>query len=220
MARHQYPIDPRIASAQDVRLIGGSPCVDFVNTVLWRGTEREQDVLGGYPDLLAWVRRLHLLPSEQTVELAELSVQSPDEALLAHRRAIRFREALYRVLVARVDGAEAPPADLKIIKSAFANSVADASLVQSTDAVRWEWPHEAGDFHRTLWPVAHDALALLLDPTPRIRRCSAEECGWLFIDHSKNKSRRWCSMEGCGSRVKMRRHYARVRADRKRGTAA
>jgi predicted RNA-binding Zn ribbon-like protein len=217
MSSPQYPVDPRVATVQDVRLIGGSPCVDFVNTVLWRGTEREQDVLCGYADLLTWVCRLQLLPPDLAAELGDLSTQSPDEASRTHRRAIRFREALHRILVARVDGSEAATADLKIIKSAFAGSVADASLVQSGDAVRWEWRQGAGGLDRPLWPVAHHALALLLDPIPGIRRCGAEECGWLFIDHSKNKSRRWCSMEGCGSRVKMRRHYARARADRDSG---
>ena len=216
----QYPVDPRVASAEDVRLIGGSACIDFVNTVLWRGTDREQDVLRDYPDLLVWARRLGLLSSKEAGALGDLSAGRPAEAWAAHRNAIRFRQALHRVLIACIDGQKAATADLETVKRLFADSIADASFVQTGGSLRWVWPQGASRLDRPLWPVAHDAVRLLLlDPMPRIGRCAAQECGWLFLDHSKNKSRRWCSMEGCGSRVKMRRHYARMRAERASGSA-
>ena len=72
----------------------------------------------------------------------------------------------------------------------------------------WSWAGRPDDLARPLWPVARSAVELLtLGDLARVRECpGAGDCGWLFYDTSRNGSRRWCSMEGCGSRVKMRRH--------------
>ena len=61
-----------------------------------------------------------------------------------------------------------------------------------------------------IWTIAHSAMTLLTaGDLTRVKECpGTNDCGWLFYDISKNGSRRWCSMEGCGSRVKMRRLYA------------
>ena len=66
---------------------------------------------------------------------------------------------------------------------------------------------------RPIWPVALSAAELLmLGDLGRVEECPGSDgCGWLFFDSSKNGRRRWCSMEGCGSRDKMRRLYARKR---------
>jgi len=68
-----------------------------------------------------------------------------------------------------------------------------------------------------LWPVAHDAAELLAsDQLPRLRECAADDCCWLFLDESKNRSRVWCDMRVCGNRAKARRHYARTRGGERR----
>lgn len=51
----------------------------------------------------------------------------------------------------------------------------------------------------------------------RFRACAAPDCGWVFIDRSKNSSRRWCDMASCGNRAKARSH--RTRRATQRGTA-
>ena len=72
---------------------------------------------------------------------------------------------------------------------------------------------DEGALDRPLWPVLRSAAALLTsDDIARIRECAAERCAWLFIDHSRNRSRRWCDMRDCGNRAKARRHYARAKA--------
>jgi hypothetical protein len=59
-----------------------------------------------------------------------------------------------------------------------------------------------------LWPIAHAALELLTDAElHRVKRCAG--CPWLFLDHSKNTSRRWCAMNDCGTHAKVRRYVAR-----------
>lgn len=77
----------------------------------------------------------------------------------------------------------------------------------------WTWPEEAADLARPLWPVARSAAELLTSPDlGRVHECLGDNCGWLFLDTSRNRRRTWCSMEGCGNRAKARRHYARRRA--------
>lgn len=63
-----------------------------------------------------------------------------------------------------------------------------------------------------MWPIAWSITELLLsDKLSRVGQCAAENCGWLFLDTTRNHSRRWCEMEHCGNRAKAKRHYRRRR---------
>ena len=63
-----------------------------------------------------------------------------------------------------------------------------------------------------LWPIVQSAADLLTtESLDRVRLCKAEDCGCLFVDASKNRSRRWCAMSDCGNRAKVRRHRQRLR---------
>jgi predicted RNA-binding Zn ribbon-like protein len=180
------------------------------HSVLWRGTPAKQDLLVDYASLLAWSRRLELVDSADGDRLGSMRATRRKAASEAFDTAIAVREALHRTLVARIEGRGPAAADLDLLKGVFAESVREASLVAGVGNARWEWGSHSKGLGQPLWAISHDAVALLLDPVPaRLGRCAASECGWLFIDASKNRSRRWCSMEGCGSRVKMRPHYAR-----------
>jgi predicted RNA-binding Zn ribbon-like protein len=65
-----------------------------------------------------------------------------------------------------------------------------------------------------LWILARSAADLLTsEQHAYVRQCASEECTWLFIDRSKNHSRRWCDMGDCGNREKARRLRARKRAE-------
>ena len=87
-------------------------------------------------------------------------------------------------------------------------------MAPSGQCYTWEWAKYDQDLDRPLWPVARTAADLLTSGRlDRVRECpGADGCGWLFYDTSKNGSRRWCSMEGCGNVAKARRLYARRRA--------
>src|SRR5207302_22567 len=85
---------------------------------------------------------------------------------------------------------------------------ADALLLERIAA-------EEETLDRMLWPVIRSAADLLVSgEAQRVRRCASETCDWLFLDTSRNHSRRWCDMSGCGNRAKARRHYARAKAGR------
>jgi predicted RNA-binding Zn ribbon-like protein len=86
------------------------------------------------------------------------------------------------------------------------------TITRSAEGYEWSWAADEGGLDRMLWPIARSAADLLTSPElGSVRRCAREGCDWLFVDRSKNHSRRWCSMSLCGSRVKARRYYRRTR---------
>ena len=90
-----------------------------------------------------------------------------------------------------------------------------ARIVSTKEGFKWDWSEELA-LDRMLWFIARSAADLLTSGNlDRVRQCGDEECGWLFIDTTKNRSRRWCDMTDCGNRAKARRHYSRLRASSK-----
>ena len=85
-------------------------------------------------------------------------------------------------------------------------------LARSDDGFEWEWK-DGRDIARMLWPVAHAATVLLTsEGLDRLKLCAG--CHWLFLDASRNRSRRWCTMNDCGTHEKMRRYVAKRAARR------
>lgn len=129
--------------------------------------------------------------------------------------AIPFHHDLEPVVLCAI-ALESPPVtlDLEQLQRADARAITGAALVLAGEHFAWGWQPDIQHLEQPLWPVAHSAIELLT--TGDLRRIKVCEnpygCGWLFYDGSKNGSRRWCSMEGCGSQVKMRRLYAKRRA--------
>ncbi len=110
-------------------------------------------------------------------------------------------------------GAEPRSADLEIVRSAFVEAMTLARLMPGPHGFVWDWSGNQDALDRVVWAIMYSALELLTsEEVKRVKECAGRDCGWLFLDMSKNGSRQWCSMEGCGSRAKMRRQYARKRA--------
>ena len=125
-----------------------------------------------------------------------------------------FREALYRVFSRRYTGELLSEADLAILNRGIREAMAHLQLKPVDGELHWDWVPETGGDQIILWSVARAAAGLLTsDQASRVRECEDDRgCGYLFIDQSKNHSRRWCSMESCGNRAKARRHYSRIQA--------
>jgi predicted RNA-binding Zn ribbon-like protein len=135
-------------------------------------------------------------------------------AELQAARALRL--VLHRVFSALAEGRRPRRADLQELARVHAEATAAARLGATDDgAWRLTWP--AADPRAVRFAVAVDAITLLADPArlARVNRCPGPACGWLFLNTSGR--RRWCSMSTCGSRVKMRRLYARRRQSDRRG---
>ena len=205
-------------------LIGGALCLDFVNTVDPRHAPGRREYLDSYPAFVAWGSHAGAIDADQAERLRQAAAAQPAETDRVLGRAIRLREALYP-LFSQPDRRRRPePEDLGVLQAELARALASFRLSWSPAGFGWEWDQASSGIDRVLWPVARSAANLLAQgPLERIRECPGQgTCGWLFLDLSKNASRRWCDMRVCGNRAKARRHYARTLdpANRSRSRAA
>jgi predicted RNA-binding Zn ribbon-like protein len=91
--------------------------------------------------------------------------------------------------------------------------MATAGIRPAGEGFTWSWRDDEPQPMRILWSIARSAAELLTGPDlHRVKFCPGEGCGWLFLDKTRNGKRRWCEMEVCGSRAKMRRYHQRRRA--------
>jgi len=199
-------------------LEGGTVALDFVNTVSgMRRSANPRDRLLGYEDLVYWAEQVGLIDGAQASALYQRADREPDRAARAHAAAIRYREALHDVVLAAVDGQPTPPAALEVVNDWIAEAMA-ARRFRPVGPGRFEATlPDDGDLLAFLRPVAMDAADLLADEvsTGHVGVCEEREvgrCAWLFLDTSRNHSRRYCSMQDCGNRAKQRRHYRRHRS--------
>jgi predicted RNA-binding Zn ribbon-like protein len=176
----------------------GRLCIDFTHTLSGSSGDR----LTSYAALVDWAERAGALGSAD-----------PDEAADVHRRAVRFRDDLYAVLTSASEGTEPDPQRLETLNATLREAAQQRALVHGPEGYEWSWtPKESNRPQRILWSVAHSAVDLLTSEwLDRVGVCDEDTCGWLFIDESRNRSRRWCDMKDCGNRAKVRRYRARAR---------
>jgi len=206
--------EPRTEIAA-LSLLGGSLCLDFVNTLDPRAGEQSHEYLASYADLVAWSQRAAGLSARTAQQLLHAAARRPMDAAGVLQQAIELREAIYRIFVAAAHEAEVSidSADIDLLNRALSRVMPQARIVPAVNGFMWGWNESEEALDQVLWPVTRSVADLLTsEDLGRVRECSSERCGWLFLDTSKNRSRRWCSMEGCGNRAKARRHYARQRA--------
>jgi predicted RNA-binding Zn ribbon-like protein len=191
----------------DLRIVGGNLALDFVNT---RGGPRhgpaDSEWLSSYEDFAAWSSRAGLAdPSTPPGETA------PRAALLAaFARVQACRDDMYEIFLALADGSAPPEAALRRIQLAYVEALAHGQLTRGTQGCAWTWDPGSGPL-APLWSVVAAAVELLTHgPADRIKSCHA--CRFMFIDQSKNSSRRWCSMDDCGKAAKIAR-YLQHRSD-------
>jgi predicted RNA-binding Zn ribbon-like protein len=191
---------------------GGELCLDFANTVSTHSEVRMEEHVTSYSRLISWGRQAGILTEGEEARLGYEAEGHPDEAAAVHRRAIALREAIYRIFSVVVKGEQASLSDVDVLNKELSNGLAHALIIQRGDGFEWDWEASEGALDRVLWVVARSAADLLTsDKLLRVTECASERCGWLFMDLSRNHSRRWCDMNECGNRAKARRHYERTR---------
>ena len=197
-------------------LTGGSLGLDLANTVDERPTGHPRELLSSFVRLVSWSRQSGVLNRAEAAAMLREGAERPpaaDEILL---RAKNFREAVFLIFSSLAAGRRPPEDSLKTLNAALPDALSRLRIHRSGRQYRWVWA-EAGSLERLLWPVIRSAARLLTSPDlPRIRECAADTCSWLFLDRSRNRSRRWCDMSVCGNRSKARRHYRRTRAESRR----
>jgi predicted RNA-binding Zn ribbon-like protein len=190
-------------------LIGGALCLDFANTVDPRHTPGRREYLDSYPALAAWGRHAGAAGGDPA---ADGDLAAAGRVL---DRAIKLREALYPLFRAAAEGRPPAAGDLGVLQAELTLALPHLRVTWSPAGFAREWERGSPALDQVLWPVAWSAAELLTHgPLDRIRECPGQgNCGWLFLDLSKNASRRWCDMRVCGNRAKARRHYTRTQQE-------
>ncbi len=183
--------------------------LDFVNTLDDRyAPTGPAELLTSYERLLAFCEQAGLLNSLETRRLKRSAGESNTQAVL--ERAKRLREALFAIFTAASQGAPPPDSALDILNQLLVETHCARVIV--SDPPRYIWQTEGSDLEPTtpLGRIADAAAALLTSAdVNHIKECGSATCRWLFLDRSRNHSRRWCDMKTCGNRTKASRFHAR-----------
>ena len=186
--------------------------LDFANTVQWHASDHPSDMLADYETLARWSFEAGILDEERFDALMEKAVRSPVEAHEVHTRAIALREAIYRICVAVIQGQSPPDPNLSTINDELSRWRGKGRIVPMSDGFTWDYNVDLSALDSPLWPIARESAELLTSENiHRIGQCADDRgCGWLFLDTSKNHSRRWCDINDCGNRAKQRRYQKRL----------
>ena len=194
---------------EDISLLGGHPALDFVNTVDSRGERWGPEFLNDYGALVTWAWRLDVIDDEERSILLAKATEHPVQAQRELIHARELREALHRIFLTESGEAPVEEDDLALLDRALQAAQSQRRLVSVSGSIRWR--HSAAEqmdaiMHRIGWLAAE----LLTSKTERrpIRACQGPNCGWLFLDQSRNGHRRWCSDRTCGSHARVRKFRA------------
>jgi predicted RNA-binding Zn ribbon-like protein len=202
-------------SADEFDVDAGELCLNFANTLDYHASENPVERLNHFGDLIRWGEASCLLQGDRAGHLRLLAEQEPGDAAAVLERAILLREVIYRIFSALSKSEGAAPEDLEFLNEFLGESLAHLVVILSSGEFSWGWRESPDSLAQVIWPVARSAGELLIsDKLSRVRECADERgCGYLFVDMSRNRSRRWCSMEACGNRAKAQRHYQRQKED-------
>ena len=194
--------------AGSIKLSGGALCLDFVNTVHCYGCIDLGEYLNTYNDLVAWSRHVGVINDKDAKVLSLKAARHPAEAKSAHKRAIDLREAVYRIFSISLTGRSPDQEDLALFNEHLGETMLRSQIVKTQDGFYWDM---AGNKEKLDWilnPIIRSAAELLVsDEFRQVKKCADPVCGWLFLDTSRNRSRRWCDMADCGNRAKASRFY-------------
>lgn len=201
--------DDRRERSWSFEFVGGELCLDFANTTSARSSPSPHERIVSFGDLAEWSESAGVIDARTAGMLRRVAQRRVREATAILRRGIALRESIYGVFAAIAQGAEPGPGELRVLNRELKAALAHRELGAEEGKYRWKWePSDA--LEQLLWPIALSAASLLTDPQlEHVGQCSGKTCDWLFIDASRNHTRRWCDMSNCGNRAKARRHYAR-----------
>lgn len=222
MGTQQPALDP----VTPYRYVGGDPSIDFVNTVDWTGRGRECDRFTSYARLIEWAEGAHALAPSVLGALRRAAKRDGYEAERVVREAVELRTLLERAFFGIAGGGHVDAELAELSQGWLRRSLAQIAVSGERGAAGgrgfvFHWPRAAQALESPLWSVAWSAARLLTsDDVARIRRCGGIDCGWYYIDRSRNGLRRWCEMETCGTVMKSYRRAERNTRARERATGA
>jgi predicted RNA-binding Zn ribbon-like protein len=208
---------------RELPIVGGHLALDFANTVDDPEGGERYDHAGTYAELVGWSARIGVLTPDQAAALLVAADEHPRAASATLRRAHALRRILIDIFteIAMINSGEpavterqTPVAHWADLRPFVTEAIGHTELTPGESHYQLTWP-ETTRLDAMLRPIGLAALALLTDPQlSRLKKCGG--CPWLFLDQSKNFSRRWCAMNDCGTHEKIRRYVARRKAARRR----
>jgi len=190
-------------------------CLEFTKTVGWEERDREDDELTSYAALVDWAERNGVLPADAAAGLRRRAAAHPRAAARILRCGIELRAVIYRIFSAIGAGATPASQDVERLNELLPEANRWLGVARTVDGYEWDWVLDDDlPLGRVLWPILRSAADLLTgELLDRVRLCDADDCGWLFIDASRNRSRRWCDMSECGNRAKAKRFRERQKEE-------
>ena len=199
--------------AGSLALVGGTLALDLANTSSGRGTEGHQEHLRNFDTAMQWVEHARILTAEDCAAVRRVVASRPRLARAFFKRLLDIRELIWTIATALAERRAVPDKLRAALTAAHAESLRCAELTLRDGVYMWAWKPRRDFQAAILGPITLSALTLLMEKDlSRTKRCAGRECGWLFFDATKNKSRRWCEMSVCGNRAKVRVARARQRA--------
>jgi predicted RNA-binding Zn ribbon-like protein len=204
---------PPLAPEAPFRYVGGEPALDLVNTADWTERGLERDRITDYARLLEWAEGSGVLPGTTAEALRRAAQADPRGARTAHAAALRLRDVIHRLFSAVAEGRSPGGAldELNVLVAA-----AGRRMRLAPEGAGWArtWDGWGEALDSPLWPVVWSAVRLLSEEAERVRVCAGEDCGWIYVDRSRNGFRRWCEMQTCGTTAKNRRRATRAGGSR------
>ncbi len=192
-------------------LSGGWLCLDFCNTL----SERAKvpiERLRTYSDLLRWGRETNIITAREEEDLARRFEKQPEQAISTLEKAIEIREAFYAVFIKVASGENPTDEETERLNTVVQPWIGQSKLTWWNGAFKWGSEEDQLKLGTLLWEVVRSGTELLTSGILKdLRVCAADDCRWLFVDTTKNHSRRWCDMKTCGNRAKVRQHHERKR---------
>ena len=193
---------------KDILLNGSVLCLDFVNTIHDRIYEPERDYWVTYVHLLQWALKAGIIKPGEYEILLEYYESKPSPGPKLLKEAIKVRELLYSLFLPISSGKKVSGDNLAAFNEIVSKCLPRLRLKPHNKGFSQTWQFTPGESVMIIAPVIYSAYELLLsDRLDRIKECT--NCGWLFLDTTKNGTRRWCSMNTCGSIVKAKEWYHR-----------
>jgi predicted RNA-binding Zn ribbon-like protein len=194
---------------------GGALCLDFANTGPdQKAPETREEHLKSYADLLSWGVQSGELTIPDARKLQSAANHSAAKANAALRKGRELRQTVFDVFRAIAAQRAPTTGDLDVLNRYWKAASIHRAVAHAGGDFRRVWVmDESDELERPLWPVVASAEELLTSgEVGLVRECGADTCSWLFLDHSRNKSRRWCDMKTCGNRAKAKRYYEKAKS--------
>jgi predicted RNA-binding Zn ribbon-like protein len=212
LAMKNYKLTSIVSEAREHHLIGNALCLDFANTLYGHTGTPLHEYLHDYRDLVIWSHKTGILARSDAERLLRSAARHPENARAVFHRAIALREHIYRIFAALAQQQNPLSGDIASLNSARSEALSHSRLEHTGKRFIVAW-NDKSPLDRLLWPLALSAADLLTSLSyTRVRQCNGDTCDWLFVDTSRNHMRRWCSMNKCGNRAKVRRFFQRKKS--------